>query len=91
MIDLNTASDLSEMLTAQESAGELAITDAEMRAHRGLQNALAIRIQTGQPELEAMQDRIISSYAEPLMHLVPTNVVLVDFARSRQYALPFAA
>lgn len=91
MIDRNTASDLSDMLTAQEQSGELAITNEEMRAHRGLANALAVRIQAGQPELEAMQDRIISSYAEPLMHLVPTNVVLIDFARTRQYALPLAA
>lgn len=66
------------ILIAAENEGRWTPRSETRQAMNGAEQALAIRIQAGQPDLEAMNDSLLSDHADRLL-----SEVRADFAACR--------
>ena len=61
------AQSMIRILVAAENEGRWTPRPATRQAMNGAEQALAIRIQAGQPALEAMNDALLSDYADQVL------------------------
>lgn len=77
-MDRNRAQHISTVLRQAVREGRWTQSYAAQDAHNGLDQALATRIQAGQPALEAMNDGLMSTHAEQLL-----AIARADYAACR--------